>query len=147
MVKAMIAMTVISNVLVVSCLVRRNIRIITTSGKCRWNAITGKLATTQASVIRKVACHRPGYGLSSSRRNSKNRFACAETAGKVAVPVISPLVGGGHFRGGPAQNGYDRGCTDPESVVRVVHKDSHREALRQPNPIKISWHIWQADGA
>src|SRR5215468_5199615 len=139
MVNAMIAMTVMSNVLVVSCLVRRNMRIMTTSGTCRWNAITGKLATTQASVIRNVPCQRPGYGLSSSRRNSRSRFACAETAGKVAAPVIKSLAGsGGHFRGGVAHNGHHCGCADAERVVGILDQDSHREALRQPNPIEIA---------
>src|SRR5262249_9593273 len=68
--------------------------------------------------------------------------------GKVAAPVINPLAGrGGHFRRGAAHNGHHRGCADAERVVRILHQDSHREALRQPHPIEIPWHIRQATGA
>src|SRR5262249_62379221 len=91
MVNPMIALMDMRNVLVVTSLGKRNMRIMTTSGKCTWIALTGKLASTQARVRRKVACHRPGYGLSSSRRNSRSRFVRAEATEKVAALAIRSI--------------------------------------------------------
>ena len=59
-----------TSVAVVSSLVIRYMRIMTSRASCNLNTMTGIVAATQASVRRSVACQRSGVGASSRRKNS-----------------------------------------------------------------------------
>src|SRR5215510_5534022 len=99
--------------------------------------------------MRRVARHRLGVGLSSSRSNSRIRFACAEKAGKVAVLSMGESgVRGCDFRRWSAPSDrYHGRCANTKTVIGFFHLDSHRETLGEPDPIEISRDVGEAHGA
>src|SRR5215468_9479691 len=102
-----------TSVAVVSSLVSRYITIMASKGKWSLNIMIGTVAAVQASVRRRVACHRSGVNASSRRRKSYRPVVCHGDHARVLVlTILTPLVvrclGGlcglapdGHDRRGP----------------------------------------------
>src|SRR5262249_16380729 len=120
-----------TRVAVVSSLVSRYIMIMVTKGKWSLNIMIGTVAAVQASVRRRVACHRSGVNASSRRKKSYRPIVGHEDrAGVLVLTIMTPLAvrrPGGLW--GLVPDGHDRRGPNAEGVIRVGETDPHGKPL------------------